>query len=485
MNAPELKAEILLLTREYSAQVHAANLPAVGPSSIIHPQFSPGSPVPYAGRCFDGDEVAAAVSSALDFWLTLGKEGEAFETEFAQWLGVHSSLLTNSGSSANLLAIATLTSHKLGAARLKPGDEVITAAAGFPTTVSPILQHGLVPVFVDSDPHTLNPTLEHISTAFVPGKTKAVFLAHTLGNPFDLAGIGEFCKVHGLYLIEDNCDALGSRYAGRLTGTFGDLSTQSFYPPHHITLGEGGAVNFPSSTLRPPSSLRKLAESFRDWGRDCWCASGCDNTCHKRYGWQLGDLPAGYDHKHTFSHIGYNLKPLDISAAIGRQQLKKLDAFTQARRRNWEFLRHELGGLGEYFDFQKATPNSEPSWFGFMMLVKPSAPFTRAQLARHLEEKKIGNRMLFGGNLVRQPAFTQLLSDNPLAFRVSGELTGADRIMNDALFVGAYPGLTREMLHYIANTIQQFCKERGIHAASTSPSNPLFKRAEARAPFNP
>ncbi len=468
----QLKAEILRLTREYAKLAHQSNRPGNDVQRAETTPFVPGeTTVPYAGRVFDENEVEAAVSSTLDFWLTLGKEGDAFEREFAHYLGVKSTTLVNSGSSANLLAIAALTSPTLGERQLRRGDEVITVAAGFPTTVAPLLQNGLVPVFIDNDEATLNAKVEQLEDAFVPGKTKAVMMAHTLGNPFDLATITEFCRRNNLWLIEDNCDALGSRYDGKLTGTFGDLSTQSFYPPHHLTLGEGGAVSVVNI-----AGLRKLVESFRDWGRDCWCASGVDNTCHKRWGWKLGELPEGYDHKYIYSHFGYNLKPLDIQAAIGREQFKKLPSFIEARTRNWETLRSGLAGLEEFFDFMLPTHathwspegfswddsghRADCSWFGFMMLVKPGAPFSRKEFAAHLDAAKIGSRMLFGGNLVRQPAFTALRRQNPDAFRVIGDLSGADRIMKSAIFVGVYPGLSDEMLDYIPATIRNFCETR-------------------------
>lgn len=469
-----LKARIRRSSRQFSSLNHRANRPGFENAA----PFIPGTTtVPYAGRVFTEDEVEAAVSSTLDFWLTLGPEGDAFEQELAQRLGVKRSLLVNSGSSANLVAFSALTSHKLGDRRVRPGDEVITCCAGFPTTVAPILQNGAIPVFLDNDPITLNARLDQLEEAYVPGKTKAVMMAHTLGNPFDLARITEFCRQHNLWLIEDNCDALGSTYAlpgaePRPTGTFGDLSTQSFYPPHHLTLGEGGAVH-----VVREMRFKVLVESFRDWGRDCWCASGKDNTCGKRFGWQLGELPEGYDHKYIYSHLGYNLKPLDIQAAIGRQQLKKLDAFGEARRANWETLRRGLAGLEEFFDFSLPTHASEwtpdgfrwehengarcsPSWFGFMLLVKPGAPFTRTEFARQLEERKIGNRMLFGGNLVRQPAFVQLRTERPDAFRVVGEMAGADRIMNESVFIGVYPGLSAAMLAYMVETITDFCRRK-------------------------
>jgi CDP-6-deoxy-D-xylo-4-hexulose-3-dehydrase len=451
----DLAGEIDKLVREYSARAHVGNAPA---DSNTIPFEAGKTPVPYSGRVFTGNEVAAAVRSALEFWLTLGPQGDAFEREFAAALGVKHTILANSGSSANLLAVSALTSAKLPPERrLRPGDEVITCAAAFPTTVAPILQNQAVPVFIDNNPLTGNAEWSQLEAAFSPGRTKAVILAHALGNPFDIAAVADFCKRHDLWLIEDNCDALGSRYAlpnkpARPTGTFGDLSTQSFYPPHHITMGEGGAVNI-ASDMR----FKVIVESFRDWGRDCWCDSGQENTCGKRFGWQLGELPKGYDHKYTYSHLGYNLKPLDIQAAIGREQLKRLPDFVAARRRNWQRLRDGLDPLSDFLEFMQATPGSEPSWFGFMMLVRDSAPFTAVDLSRHLDERKIGNRRLFGGNLARQPAFVQLRKDNPQAFRVAGKLKGADRLMQSALFVGVYPGLTSAMLDYVIEAIGSFC----------------------------
>src|ERR1017187_7202408 len=414
MSTPEslegMQSEIDRLVRAFSARAHAGN----GPAGSDSEPFEAGkTPVPYAGRVFTGNEVAAAVGAALDFWLTLGPQGDAFERELAAVLGVTRSILVNSGSSANLLALSALTSSKLPSERrLRPGDEVITCAAGFPTTVAPIVQNGAVPVFIDNDPLTGNADCSRLEEAFTQGRTKAVMLAHALGNPFDVAAVTAFCRTHNLWLIEDNCDALGSRFAlpgeaERPTGTFGDLSTQSFYPPHHITMGEGGAVN-----IARDMRFKVIVESFRDWGRDCWCASGHENTCGKRFGWQLGELPGGYDHKYTYSHLGYNMKPLDIQAAIGREQLKRLPDFVDARRRNWQHLRQGLGDLFEYFDFMQPTPGSVPSWFGFMLLVREGSPFTAVELTRHLDEKKIGSRRLFGGNLVRQPAFVQLRRDN-------------------------------------------------------------------------
>jgi CDP-6-deoxy-D-xylo-4-hexulose-3-dehydrase len=439
--------------------------------------YKAGDTVPYAGRVYDEQEVTAAVGSMLDFWLTLGPEGETFERELAQYLGVRSSTLVNSGSSANLVAISALTSHKLGERRLRPGDEVITAAAGFPATVTPIIQNQAVPVFLDVDPVTANMRIDLLDHAYVPGKTKAVMIAHTLGNPFDLGEIESFCRERDLWLVEDNCDALGSKYDGRLTGTFGQLSTQSFYPPHHLTMGEGGAVNV--ANTKPV--MKTIVESFRDWGRDCWCASGCDNTCNKRFGWTLGELPEGYDHKYIYSHLGYNLKPTDPQAAIGRAQLKKLPHFVQARVDNWNYLRAGLDDLSEFFDFmlpthatswskskgfswQKGKPVVEPSWFGFMMNVRPSAPFSRLDFARGLDSAKIGNRGLFGGNLLRQPAFVTLRKqyesgDGVFAhapLRVVGDTQGADYLMNKAVFIGTFPGLTMPQLDYVIESIHGF-----------------------------
>jgi len=613
MSPSDIKAEILRLTREYSRLAHTANRPGDDPLRLAaekaksekqkaEPVSTFSSPVPYAGRVFTEDEVEAAVSATLDFWLTLGPEGDAFEKELAGFLGVKHSLLVNSGSSANLIALTCLTTHKLpDHKRIRPGDEVITCAAGFPTTVAPIIQNGCIPVFIDNDPTTGNARVDQLEAAYSPGKTKAVMMAHTLGNPFDLGAVLEFCKKHDLWLIEDNCDALGCTYTLPLsqakslgldhllrlaeekaeklksekqkqaneepttnnqepvsafqpfslsafpriedglltayTGSFGDLSTQSFYPPHHLTMGEGGAVN-----IIRRASLKSYAESFRDWGRDCWCPSGKDNTCNKRFGWQLGELPEGYDHKYIYSHMGYNLKPLDPQAAIGRVQLRRLPEFIEARKQNWETLRRGLADLGHVLDFSLPThatawgkaetlkteklkqsesqmneerlsgsqdlsisafswdspqPGSrcDPSWFGFMIRVKPAAPFTVRELAAHLDEKKIGNRMLFGGNLLRQPAFVQLKKDNPNAFRIVGEaeklkteklkqnneepgtknqeqisasqhfsisesLSGADAIMHTAIFLGTYPGLTPAQLDYEIATIREYVRQK-------------------------
>ncbi len=458
-----LRAEILHRVRQY-AERRYRNFSLT--SSEEGEAFTPGqTAIPYAGRVFDADEVEAGVASLLDFWLTLGPQGEAFESELAAILGVRNSILVNSGSSANLVAFSALTSPKLGERRLQPGDEVITVAAGFPTTVGPIIHNGCVPVFIDNDPVTLNARVDQLDDAFKPGKTRAVMMAHTLGNPFDLAAVTEFCRRHDLWLIEDNCDSLGSTYDGQLTGTFGDLSTQSFYPPHHITMGEGGAVNVVRN-----AGLKLLVESFRDWGRDCWCPSGKDNSCNKRFAWQLGELPEGYDHKYIYTHFGYNLKPTDPQAAIGRKQLEKLPAFVAARQRNWQVLRELLDPLSEWLAFQLPSHAAgwsrggfvwdtsghrcEPSWFGFMIRVRPGCPVSRKELVIALDEAKIGNRMLFGGNLVRQPVFVNARKTGAVPMRIVGDLAGADGIMNDTLFVGVYPGLSAAMCECIAEVIR-------------------------------
>lgn len=462
MKHETLKKQILELTRQYAIEKHSAFFPHEKNTNkkII-------TAAPYSGRVFNESEVEAAVDSCLDFWLTLGRNGDIFEKKLSKYLGIRRSILANSGSSANLLAISALSSFKLKDRQIKRGDEIITAAAGFPTTVAPIVQNGFIPVFVDINPETLNCEIDNIKEAYVEGKTKAVMLAHTLGNPFNIKEINDFCKEKGLWLIEDNCDSLGSLYNGKLTGTFGDISTQSFYPPHHITLGEGGSINIKENSL-----LSTIVESFRDWGRDCWCPSGCDNTCGKRFEWQLGDLPEGYDHKFIYSHLGYNLKPLDIQAAIGIKQLDKLPDFIKSRRENWNYLRSQLDSLSEYFSFMlpthakswsnngfewDATNNkTEPSWFGFMINVKKSAPFTKPQFAKYLESENIGNRNLFGGNLTRQPAFINLINEDSNNFRIVNKLDGADKIMNEALFIGVYPGLSFDHLDYIVEKINTF-----------------------------
>lgn len=418
--------------------------------------FQPGDRIPYAARVFDGREIANLVDASLDFWLTTGRYAEMFERGFAEFLGVGHCSLVNSGSSANLLAFMALTSPKLGERRIGRGDEVITVAAGFPTTVAPIIQYGALPVFVDIALPTYNIDCSQLEKA-LSEKTKAVILAHTLGNPFDLKAVKEFCDRHGLWLIEDNCDALGAKflYNGewRYTGTIGDLGTSSFYPPHHMTMGEGGSVYTNDSTLR------RLVESFRDWGRDCWCRAGHDNTCDDRFSREFGELPYGYDHKYVYSHFGYNLKVTDMQAAIGCAQLEKLPGFIEARKRNWRLLREGLAGLEEHFVFPEPTPNSDPSWFGFLITVREDAGFTRGRLVNQLESKGIQTRMLFAGNLVNQPCFDEMRKTGE-GYRIAGELTNTDRIMRDTFWIGVYPGMSEGMLDYLAEVIRKFVKGR-------------------------
>lgn len=403
------------------------------------------SDIPVTGKVFGREELKAATRAALDFWLTSGPYTEEFESRFAKTVGMRHAFMVNSGSSANLLALTSLTSPAHGDRRIKPGDEVITVAAGFPTTVTPILQNGLVPVYVDVNPETYVAIEEQIEEA-VSTKTKAIMMAHTLGNPFNLDFAQHLAKKHNLWLIEDSCDGLGGTYRGQSLGSFGDLSTFSFYPAHHITTGEGGAV------LIKKVAHKRIIESFRDWGRDCWCAPGCDNTCLKRYEWKLGGLPEGYDHKYTYSHLGYNLKSGDIQAAIGLAQLDRLELFTKTRRRNWDYLLSSLRELDDFFVFPKATLNSDPSWFGFALTVKPGSPKSRNQIVAQLNAKKIGTRLLFGGNLLRQPAFI----GTPR--RVIGDLENTNRIMNDTFWIGVWPGLTLEMLDYVVEAISDVFK---------------------------
>lgn len=410
-------------------------------------EFTPGQTyVPVSGKVFDEQDLNNLVDSSLDFWLTTGRYAAEFEQRFAEWMGVKHCLLVNSGSSANLVALSTLTSPKLGDKRLKPGDEVITVAAGFPTTVNPIFQNQLVPVFLDVKLPSYDIATDALESA-LSDKTRAIMIAHTLGNPFNLDAIMEFAQKHDLWVIEDNCDAVGSLYNGKKTGTFGHLATVSFYPAHHMTMGEGGAV------LTSDSRLKKIAESFRDWGRDCYCPPGVDNTCGKRFAWQLGDLPFGYDHKYTYSHVGYNLKMTDMQAAVGCAQLDKLPEFVAKRRENFDFLYNQLQDLQDVLVLPEPAPNSEPSWFGFPIFVKEDAPFTRNELVRYLEENRIGTRLLFAGNLIRQPAY------QGLDYRVIGDLSNSDHVMNSTFWVGIYPGLTEEMLTYIAETLRKFCRQ--------------------------
>lgn len=400
-------------------------------------------PVPPSGKVVGDPEKDAMIDAALDAWLTTGRFNDAFEARLAAFVGTAHALTVNSGSSANLVAFSTLTSPRLGERAIKPGDEVITVAAGFPTTVNPIIQNGAVPVFVDVTLPGYNIDVAMLEAALSP-RTKAIMIAHTLGNPFDLDTVCAFAEAHGLWLVEDCCDALGSTWKGRKVGTFGHLATLSFYPAHHITMGEGGAV------LTSDPTLRQIAESFRDWGRDCWCKPGCDNTCGKRFGWQLGSLPQGYDHKYTYSHIGYNLKITDMQAACGLAQLDRLDGFIAARKRNFEHLSAALADTRDFLVLPEATPGSAPSWFGYPITLRPEAGVNRVDLLQYLDQHKIGTRLLFAGNLVRQPS---MAGRN---FRVVGTLPVADRIMRDTFWIGVWPGLTEAQLDYAALSIRQF-----------------------------
>lgn len=411
--------------------------------------FVPGETyIPPTGKVMDADDLVAVVDASLDMWLTAGRYADEFEASLATKFGKKLCKLTVSGSAANLLAFTSLTSPKLRDKRIKPGDEVITVAAGFPTTVAPIVQNNAVPVFVDVDLHTHNVDVDALEAAIGP-KTKAVMIAHSLGNPFDVVRIADLCKKHGLYLIEDCCDAFGAEIDGRGVGTFGDLATLSFYPAHHITTGEGGAV-FTDKIM-----LARIVESFRDWGRDCYCKPGMDNTCGKRFGWKLGDLPEGYDHKYTYSHLGYNLKVSDMQAACGVSQLKKLDEFIRLRRRNFDELTRRLkaAGLEEYFHLPVATPNSNPSWFGFLLTIRDGVPLNRSKLTSTLEDRKVGTRLLFGGNLIKQPAFKDV------EYRVSGSLEHTDKIMHDSFWIGVWPGIDEPRLDYMVSTLEACVKE--------------------------
>ena len=424
-----LRDRILELVSEY----HGA---AFAPRPFVAGE----TPIPVSGRVFDSEDMRSLVDSSLDFWLTTGRFAAQFEKQFARWFGVRTATLVNSGSSADLLAVTALTSPKLGDRRLKPGDEVITVAAGFPTTVNPIIQNGLIPVFVDEHIPTYNIDVSKLEEARSE-RTRAVVIAHTLGNPFNLQAVTEFVRKYDLWLVEDCCDAVGATYNGQKVGTFGDLATVSFYPAHHITMGEGGCV------LAEKPLLKTLVESFRDWGRDCWCQPGKENTCGKRFDWQLGELPHGYDHKYTYSHIGYNLKMTDMQAAVGVSQLKKLPGFIERRRANFRALREGLKDFEEFFVLPEATPNSEPSWFGFPIAVRPGAPFNRNQIIDFLEERKIATRLLFAGNLLRQPAYQNI------QHRVVGSLENTDFIMNQVFWIGVYPGLTNEMIGYMVEQL--------------------------------
>lgn len=440
--ADQVRQEILRLAAEYF--------------SLAFPQseFIPGqSPVPVSGKVVDGEDLRSVVDSALDAWFTTGRFAEEFERKLARFVGVRSASLVNSGSSANLVALSALTSPKLGERRLKAGDEVITVAGGFPTTVNPILQNRLIPVFVDITVPTYEIDVTQLEAARSE-KTRAIMIAHTLGNAFDLDAVVAFAKKYDLWLIEDCCDALGTTYKGRHVGTFGDLATISFYPAHHITTGEGGAV------LTDKPNLQVLVDSFRDWGRDCWCAPGKENTCGKRFDWQLGQLPCGYDHKYTYSHVGYNLKATDMQAALGLSQIAKLPAFIAARKRNFAYLHARLETLDDLLILPHATPGADPSWFGFPIAVRRGSPISRTQLTGALEARKIGTRLLFGGNLTRQPAY------EGREFRVVGDLTNTDFVMDAVFWVGVFPGLTTGMLDFIADTI--------VAAATEAKSLPVF-----------
>lgn len=412
--------------------------------------FVPGETyIPPSGKVLDAQDGINLIDAALDMWLTAGRYADEFESKVAKKLGRKLSKLTVSGSAANLLAFSTLTSWKLGEKRIKPGDEIITVAAGFPTTVAPLVQYGCVPVFVDIDLVTHNVDVDKLEAAIGP-KTRGIMIAHSLGNPFDVIRVAELCKQHDLYLVEDCCDAFGARIGGKGVGTFGDLATLSFYPAHHITMGEGGAV------LMDSIRLARITESFRDWGRDCYCKPGCDNTCGKRFEWELGDLPKGYDHKYIYSHIGYNLKVSDMQAAIGCSQLEKLEGFIAKRNANFDGLtrRIKAAGLEEYLHLPEATPNSEPSWFGYLMSVRDGTGLNRTQIVQGLEERKVGTRLLFAGNLLRQPAFKDI------EHRVVGNLKNTDKTMRDSFWVGVWPGITEEMLDYMVETLASVVREQ-------------------------
>jgi CDP-6-deoxy-D-xylo-4-hexulose-3-dehydrase len=432
----DLKKEIFDLVAKYYAKQHN-----------VKPFVQGETFIPYAGRIYDEEEIISLVDSALDFWLTTGRFAKQFEEELTKFLGVKHCMLTNSGSSANLLAISALTSPSLGKKRLEPEDEVITIACAFPTTVNPIIQNNLIPVFLDIDIGTYNIQLDKIEEA-LSEKTKAIFLAHTLGNPFNLDKIMTIAQKYNLWVIEDNCDALGSKYNDKYTGTFGHIATFSFYPPHHITMGEGGAL------ATNDTKLKRLIESFRDWGRDCWCEPGCDNSCGRRFGLQLGSLPFGYDHKYIYSHVGYNLKLTDMQAAVGVAQLKKLPSFIEARKRNFNLLYNGLKKYEKFFILPQATPNSDPSWFGFLLTVREDAGFSRTEVVQHLEKNNIATRMLFGGNLIKQPAYQNI------KYRHIDSLKNTNFVMNNTFWLGVYPGLTTDMIEFIISTIASFVTEK-------------------------
>lgn len=436
MNESALREKILELTDRYAEVVH-----------LPKPFVKGKSAVPVAGRFYDGEEIKNLVDSALDFWLTAGRFNDAFEKRLGDYLDVKHVLTTNSGSSANLLAVATLTSHILEDRALKKGDEVITVAATFPTTVNPLLIYGLIPVFVDVDIPTYNINVKLIERA-VSEKTRAIVLAHTLGNPFNLDMVMKVAKKYNLWVIEDTCDALGSTYKGKLVGTFGSIGALSFYPAHHITTGEGGAV------FTSDSALKKIIESIRDWGRDCYCSPGKDNTCGRRFSWNFGTLPYGYDHKYVYSHIGYNLKITEMQAAIGLAQMGKIKSFVERRRENFKSLKQGLSRFEEFFMLPEATPHSDPAWFGFPITIREDTPFRREELLEFLNTHRIGTRLLFAGNIVRQPYFKNI------KHRVSGDLKNTDIVMNRTFWLGVYPGITGEMINYVIETIEHFIKNK-------------------------
>jgi CDP-6-deoxy-D-xylo-4-hexulose-3-dehydrase len=442
MSADEIRGEILRLTRQYYAAAYPPR-PFLGGISQI----------PVSGKVFDGDEMEHLVDASLDFWLTTGRFAEEFEAKFAKVMGTRHAVLCNSGSSANLLAVSALTSPRLGKRRLRDGDEVITVAAGFPTTVNPILQNRLVPVFVDAELGTYDVQLDGLREAVGP-KTRAIVMAHTLGNPFDLDAVMDLAEEHDLWVVEDTCDAVGATYKGRKVGSFGHISTASFYPAHHITMGEGGCV----MTQKKP--MRKIIESFRDWGRDCWCAPGADDTCGRRFDWQLGELPAGYDHKYIYSHIGYNLKATDMQAAVGVAQLAKLDDFVAARRHNWDRLRAGLSDLEDRLILPDPTPHSEPSWFGFALTVRPGSSLRRNDVVAAIEDRRVSTRLLFGGNLLRQPAYLGL------PHRKIGELPNAETITENTFWIGVYPGLDDEKIDYMIEVVRE-----AVGASTASPAS--------------